>query len=185
VNDIPFKAMEKSDFEKLFKEHFKDMVFYALRYVKDHDTAREIVQEAFMALWEKRESIDAARVVRSYLGSSVHNKCLNYLRENKKFDRSLLTLEKLSDRPDDIADELSHTETSEKVYAAIEELPEKCREIFKLSRFEHLKYQEIADRLGISVKTVEAQMSKALQHMKARLSAYLEVLLIILFINMN
>lgn len=161
------------------------MVFYAQKYVKDLDSAREIAQEAFIALWERREQIDVSKTVKSYLGSIVHNRSLNYLRENKKFDRNLLAVEHLSDRFVEISDRMSAEETETKIYAAIDELPEKCREIFKMSRFEHLKYQEIADKLGISVKTVEAQMSKALQHMKARLAEYLMLLLILWISGMN
>lgn len=180
-----FPVLDKALFEKLFKEHFKDMVFYAQKYVKDLDSAREIAQEAFIALWERREQIDVSKTVKSYLGSIVHNRSLNYLRENKKFDRNLLAVEHLSDRFVEISDRMSAEETETKIYAAIDELPEKCREIFKMSRFEHLKYQEIADKLGISVKTVEAQMSKALQHMKARLAEYLMLLLILWISGMN
>lgn len=161
------------------------MVFYAQQYIKDLDTAREIAQEAFIALWEKREQIDMNRSVRSYLSSSIHNKCLNVLREQKKFDRSLLAFEGLSEKAADVAFSGEHRETEALISAAIEELPEKCREIFRLSRFENLKYQQIADQLGISVKTVEAQMSKALQHMRARLADHLPALLILCLYHLN
>jgi RNA polymerase sigma-70 factor (ECF subfamily) len=185
LTENSFTALDKSTFEILFKEHFRSLVFYAQRYVKDFDTAREITQEAFIALWEKRESIDRDRTVRAYLSSSIHNKCLNHLRENKKFDRSLLTYEKLSLEPADVTDAMVSNEIRTAIEAAIEELPEKCREVFRLSRFEHMKYQEIAGHLGISVKTVEAQMSKALLHMKNRLAGYFELLLIIWYFYLN
>lgn len=185
LTENPFKPLDKQEFEMLFRTHFKGMVFYAQQYIKDLDTAREIAQEAFIALWEKREQIDMNRSVRSYLSSSIHNKCLNVLREQKKFDRSLLAFEGLSEKAADVAFSGEHRETEALISAAIEELPEKCREIFRLSRFENLKYQQIADQLGISVKTVEAQMSKALQHMRARLADHLPALLILCLYHLN
>jgi RNA polymerase sigma-70 factor (ECF subfamily) len=185
MNEIPFVALDRSEFEKLFRAHFKSMVFYAQRYVKDLDASREIVQESFISLWERRDNINAAGLVRSYLSTSVHNKCLNYLREHKKFNKNLLAVENLINEPAELDDPMIHEETATLVQKAIDELPEKCREVFLLSRFEHKKYQEIADQLGISVKTVEAQMSKALQHMKARLGDHLGLMLLIWMISLN
>ncbi|MFH0895262.1 MAG: RNA polymerase sigma-70 factor [Bacteroidota bacterium] len=164
----------------MFKSNFKGLCYFALKYVKDMDTAREIVQEAFLNMWEKRDGMDPNRSVNSYITTSVHNRCLNYLRDNKKFNRNLLDLEGLlliSDKSP--ADRMVENELAEKIQAALNELPEKCREVFLLSRNENLKYQEIADRLGISIKTVETQMSKALAHMRVQLADYRTVLLLI------
>jgi RNA polymerase sigma-70 factor, ECF subfamily len=162
-------GLDEKAFEMLFKTYFRDFVFLAQRYVKDLDTAREIAQEAFVSLWEKRGSIDPGGKVKSYLATSVHNRSLNHLRNNRKFDQNLLVLEQLSGIPDAPAGSRSEEEMEAVISACIDELPEKCREIFILNRFENLKYREIADKLGISVKTVEAQMSKAIQHMRSRL----------------
>lgn len=151
------------------------MAYFALQYTKDLDTAREITQEAFISLWEKRETIDLSKPVKTYLTTSVRNKCLNWLRDNKKFNRDILDIEGLlSDRIYIPTDRLVESEIRVKIISAIEELPEKCREIFVLNRNENLKYQEIANRLQISVKTVETQMSKALQHMRNRLEEFLK-----------
>jgi RNA polymerase sigma-70 factor, ECF subfamily len=185
LTENSFKPLDKPEFELLFRAHFKGMVYYAQQYIKDLDSAREIAQEAFIALWEKRDQIDMSRSVKSYLSSSIHNKCMNVLREQKKFDRSLLAFEGLSETAADASFATDHRETEVLINAAIEELPEKCREIFRLSRFEHLKYQQIADQLGISVKTVEAHMSKALQHMRARLADHLPGLLLLCLYHLN
>ena len=137
--------------------------------------AREITQEAFISLWEKRGSIDVSKPVKTYLSTTVRNKCLNYLRDNKKFNKEILDMEGLlSDKIYVQPDRLVEAEIRDKIGKAIEELPEKCREIFVLNRNENLKYLEIATRLEISVKTVESQMSKALQHMRSRLAEFLE-----------
>lgn len=137
--------------------------------------AKEITQEAFISLWEKRESIDLSKPVKTYLSTTVRNKCLNWLRDNKKFNKGILDIEGLlSDKTYVQPDRLVEGEIRDRIRKAIDELPEKCREIFILNRQENLKYQEIATRLELSVKTVETQMSKALQHMRNRLSEFIK-----------
>jgi RNA polymerase sigma-70 factor, ECF subfamily len=154
---------------------------FAIRYVRDPDTSREIVQESFLNLWQKREGIDLSRDVKSYLTTSIRNKCLNWLRDNKKFNHALLDLEEVAhhtgyEQPDKLVEE----EIRRKIESAIGELPERCREVFIQSRFHNKKYQEIADNMNISIKTVETQMSKALQHMRIRLIEYLPVIVFLL-----
>lgn len=173
--------MDKTDYELLFRSNFKGLCFFAQKYVKDFETAKEIVQDAFVILWEKREGMDADRSVKSYLTTTIHNKCHNYLRDNRKFNTEILSLENLV-HPDGYAqaDKLVENELSNEINKAITELPEKCRQIFLMSRNENLKYHEIAYKLAISVKTVETQMSKALQHMRLRLAEYLVALIVLL-----
>ena len=178
-------VLDEKNFEQLFKSHFNEIVFLAQRIVKDLDTAKEIAQEAFVNLWDKRNSIDLSKPVRSYLSASAHNRSLNYLRDHKKFDRNLLMHEKLFDAVEDISPDHEHETLSKLIDAAMEELPEKCREIFRLNRFEDLKYREISEKLGISVKTVEAQMSKALRHMRNRLASEITLLLILYLFSGN
>ena len=180
------QALTETGFEMLFRSQFSGLCFFAQKYVKDIDTAKEIVQDAFLSLWEKRDTIDMDRQVKSYLTMIIHNKCTNYLRDNRKFDTNILGIENLLDVPVyESSDTLITGELKAKIDEAIGELPEKCREIFVMNRYENLKYQEIADKLQISVKTVETQMSRALQHMRLRLAAYLTVLVafVIGFLN--
>lgn len=167
-------SFDRQEFEQLFRKEFKGLVLFSIRFVKDFETAREIVQEAFILLWNQRDRIDPGRSVRAYLSTMVRNRSLNWLRDNKKFGTRLLACENLfplaSYEP---ADHMVEKELQKRIEEAIAGLPEKCREVFLLSRNDNLKYQEIADRLQISVKTVETQMSKALQHMRIRLKEYL------------
>ncbi|MEA3478602.1 MAG: sigma-70 family RNA polymerase sigma factor, partial [Bacteroidota bacterium] len=122
-----------------------------------------------------------SKSVKSYLSTAIRNRSLNYLRDNKKFDTGLMDVEGLyPDKAAEPSDRLVDKELKEKIDAAINELPEKCREVFLLNRHDHLKYREIADRLGISVKTVETQMSKALQHLRTCLKEYMIILLFFL-----
>ena len=166
----PEHGLSRSQFETLFRTEYKRMLLFAIHYVKEEEAAKEIVQEAFINLWEKRESIDPEREVKSYLSSSVRNRCLNYLRDNKRFNGTLLSLGGLLPLPaSEEYNQIEFRELSGQIHRAIEELPEKCREIFRLNRFEQMKYQQIADYLNISIKTVETQMSKALAHLRSRI----------------
>ena len=164
----------------LFKSDFRDLCYLAIQYVKDYDTAKDIVQEVFVTIWKKKEEIDLSKQVHSYLRSSVRNKCLNYLRDHKKFSDSLIETEDRYIQSDTrIPDKLVENELRRKIDASIGELPGRYREIFLLSRHENLKYLEIAERLNISVKTVEAQMSKALQHLRSKLEEFLPFFLLL------
>ena len=182
MNDVG--KLEEQTLELLFRSHYKGLCQFAMGYVKLDEVAKEIVQDAFVSLWEKRHTIDLSKAVKSYLSTTVRNKCLNHLRDHKKFSSDLLALENLSDESVyDQPDKLVEQEIREKIAAGIAELPEKCREIFILNRYENLRYQQIADKLRISVKTVETQMSKALQHMRIRLAEYLPLLLVLILLN--
>lgn len=175
------KGLDKQGFEVLFRKHFKGLTYFALEYVKDHDIARDIVQEAFVNFWEKRDSIELNRSPKSYLGTAVRNRCLNYLRDHKKFDHSILEFEGLGGSHDYVVqDQLVVDELKASIEKATRELPKKCREIFLLNRLEHKKYQEIADELNISVKTVEAQMSKALRIMRVKLAEFISLFILII-----
>lgn len=176
------QTFSHDDFETLFKKEFKGLCFFSMKYVKDLDAARNIVQDAFITLWEKRESLDMDKSVKSYLATIIYSRSLNYLRDNKKFDKDLLACEGLVIEGEDHADSrILSSELRHNIDSAIAELPEKCREVFMLSRFEHKKYHEIAEILGISVKTVEAQMSKALQHLRMRLAPFMFWLILVYF----
>jgi|GEM_PF-122150 len=179
------RSLDKSTFERLFKTEFKGLVLFAVQYVKDYEAAREIVQEAFIGLWAKREQINLSRPVKTYLSTTVRNRSLNYLRDNKKFDTRLLAQENLFPLASyEQTDRIVEKELRDQIHEAISELPDRCREVFLLSRNEHMKYQAIAERLQISVKTVETQMSKALQHLRIRLKDYLTVALLCICLQM-
>lgn len=174
---------DKKAFEQVFKQHFTPLVYFARKYVKDMDTSKEIVHDVFVNLWEKRDSIDPEKAVKSYLFTSVQNRCLNHIRDNKKFNRNIEDLEKVevADHQHEADDNLTSEELSERINNAIATLPEKCREVFMLSRFGNLKYNEIADQLNISVKTVEAQMSKALKVLREQLKDYMTIIILTIF----
>ena len=136
------------------------------------DEAEDLVQQAFVKLWESRGRLDIAWSLKAYLYKSVHNACLNRIRsrhvQSKYLDFNAQQLEMTHTPPDDTSPELL-----ERFQRALDDLPPQCRLIFELSRFEALKYREIADQLGISIKTVETQMGKALRVMRVQLADYL------------
>jgi RNA polymerase sigma-70 factor (ECF subfamily) len=167
-------GLDERRFEGLFREFFPSLMAFALKILGDEDDAREVVHRVFINLWEKRADLDLSGSLKSYLFTSVHNRSLNVIRDRKKFSSGEI--------PDvsgewDVSIQIETMELEGRIMEVIASLPEKCREVFQLNRFEGLRYTEIADRLGISVKTVENQMSKALKILREKLSRYLALLL--------
>lgn len=167
-------------FEKVFKEHFKGLHSYAFTIIKDDADAEEIVQNVFFKLWERREQMAELQSVNAYLYRAVYNESLNYLKHQKvkmAYQSHTVHSNQHASNP---ADSASLKELETKIQTAMNDLPEQCRTVFQLSRFEELKYREIADRLGISVKTVENQMGKALKVLRTKLAEYLPVIWLLL-----
>lgn len=165
-----------ADLEGLFRLHYRPLCGFALGYLKDKDHAEDIVQELFVRLWQDRESLSIQASVKSYLFTAVRNRCLNALVVKKRM-RPLD--EKMEAMP--AGEEREENELSERmarVQAAIEALPTERRKVFRLSRNEGLKYHQIAERLDISVKTVENQMGKALKSLREELADLMPLLLL-------
>ncbi len=164
-------------FDNMFDTYYKGLSVFANKYVKDIDVAEDIVQELFIKIWKNREQLNVNISLKSYLFQSVYNSCLNHLKHLKIRDN----YKKHVSRND--TDELHHDtlveeELNLRIYNSIESLPEKCKIIFKLSRFEGLKYKEIAEKRNISIKTVKVQIGKALKTLRHDLQDYLPLLLI-------
>jgi len=174
--------MDKREFEELFRNFFTPLMAFSRRILGDEDDAREVVHQVFINLWEKRSELDFSTSLKSYLFTSVNNRSLNMIRDRKKFSS-----EEVPERAGewDVSAQIEAIELEEKIRAAIETLPERCREVFELNRFEGLKYSEIASQLDISVKTVENQMTKALRILREQLGKYLSILLWLLLFTLN
>jgi len=167
----------EADFESIFKTHFKGLHAYAFSFVRDWDIAEEIVQGMFVKVWEKRSVATINSSVKSYLYKAVYNDTLNYLRGKKVHLRyQTLTAYAMKNDTPDTAGKVKLSEVQQKLYESLNKLPEKCRAIFHLSRFEELKYKDIASQLGISIKTVETQMVKALKVLRNEMREYLPVI---------
>ena len=171
-------AGNEAAFEYLFKELYPYLYSYVLNYVSDKQIAEEIIQDVFLNLWEKRQSIEIHDSPRAYMYTSTRNRALNYLRAQKKMLISdtasdLEQLHQIEQLPQ-VEAQLSEVELEAIAAQAIAALPHRCRLIFSLSRYEFMSYQEIATHLNLSVKTVERQMSIALKKLKSTLGPYLE-----------
>ncbi|KAA2238649.1 RNA polymerase sigma-70 factor [Chitinophaga agrisoli] len=166
--------------EKAFKTYFKALHAYACTIVKDDALAEDIVQQMFFKLWEKKERITVNQSLAAYLYRAVYHDSLNHLKHAKvKQAYQQHAVYHQSGHTSKTADKLLLGELEQQLYLAMNELPEQCRTIFQMSRFEMLKYQEIADRLGIAVKTVENQVGKALRILRGRLVDFLPLLILL------
>lgn len=166
------KAGEQKTFEALFRTYFQPLSLYAASIINSQEDGEEIVQDLFFQIWEKRQQLHITSSLKSYLYRSVRNRCLNFIKHQKVKEKYRQeAIQQFSEAINEPSSESSALK--EKINAAIATLPARCREVFELSRFEGLKYREIAEVLGISPKTVEVQMGKALKTLRKELKAYL------------
>jgi RNA polymerase sigma-70 factor (family 1) len=179
-----FSAIRTGDinaFEMMFKTYYQPLCRYANTLVNDREEAEEIVQSSFVTIWEKRESIEIAESAKAYLYRAIRNASLNRIKHEKVKENYARKQVYLGVPKSESTEQgLIRDELENKIQAAIQQLPEQCRLIFTLSRFEELKYQEIADQLQLSVKTVENQMGKALRMMREQLKDYLPLIAIMM-----
>ncbi len=170
--DLQFKAIQNGDrkvFELLFKEIYPDLARYAYKITRDGIAAEEIVQEIFLYLWEKRSKINIQDSISAYLYSAVKNRCINWLRNELPKLQSTTDVTELEIQVSESGSPFDSERVKEIIEAAVRELPEKCREIFTLSRYAGLTYKEIAEELNISTKTVENQMNIAFKKLRTAL----------------
>lgn len=170
----------KKDFEEVFYTYHADLCFFAHKMLGDEEDAKNIVQEVFIEIWEKRNSFEITQSIKAYLYRSVNNRCLNHLKHltvRKKHAEYSLRMAEETESP---TDHLEYRELEADVSDALNSLPEQCRKVFLMSRMENLKYKEIAEKLDISQKTVEVHMGKALRILREKLKAFVPVLLLII-----
>lgn len=174
-------GISEYEFEQVFKSHFKALHAYACTILKEEAQAEELVQQVFFKLWERKDQVHITQSVQAYLYRSVYHECLNYLKHQKvKKAHQSHTLYTSGAAVDPVSRDIAARELQKKIDEALRQLPEQCRTIFQMSRFEDLKYREIADKLNLSVKTVENQMGKALKIMRLQLVEFLPALLFIM-----
>jgi RNA polymerase sigma-70 factor (ECF subfamily) len=172
---------DEAAFEQVFKTHYKNLHAYAFTILKDEDEAEEMVQQVFFKLWERSENLSFSGPIAAYLYRAVHNESLNFLKHQKvKAGHQLHVAHSMKNKTEYGQGKMMRKELENKFREALNELPEQCRTVFQLSRFEDMKYREIADKLDISVKTVENHMGKALKLLRAKLVDFLPLLLILL-----
>ena len=167
-------VLDGARMEMLFREFFPSLMAFSMKILGDEAAARDVVQQVFIRLWERRDTLDLGASLKSYLFTSVHNRSLNVIRDRGKFSEGQFP------EPEEHLDpgrQLEVVELEGRIREVVAGLPVKCREIFEMNRFEGKKYGEIARELGISVKTVENQVSRALKILREKLARYLTILL--------
>ena len=180
------KRRDESGFEQVFKCYFKNLYKYALTILQDHDQAEDTVQNVFYKLWDKMDSLHFQDSLAAYLYRAVYNESLNHLKHKKiKLKHQSFITRSMKDQWDGAHRKLMFSELERRLQTAIHELPEQCRTIFQMIRFEELRYLDIAQRLGISVKTVENQMGKALKQLRIKLIDYLQLIILLLLNILN
>lgn len=185
IHDKAFLDSDSQDFDTLYLDNFQALHRYAFTILNDSELAEEMVHQVFLKILERKDPLNVHTSLKAYLFRSVNNECLNYIKHQKvKQTYQLYATNEMDYFPETPSSKLSYKELELQLKRAINDLPEQCRTIFQLSRFEELKYAQIADQLGISIKTVEAQMSKALKRLRVELADYLPLIILMLIIKL-
>ena len=180
------KEGNKQIFDYLFHHYYSGLVVFANKHINKPEVAEDIVQDFFYKLWIKREKLQINQTIKNYFFTSIKNRCIDYLRHNELQQKTndyfkQAELEQLTDETDFIIE----SELKEHIDAALNKLPEKCRQVFIMNRFDGLSPKEIAEKEEISIRTVEGHIGKALKIMRKELETYLPefMLLFVLYNN--
>lgn len=168
------KLIDTNTFERLFTTHYDALYRYCQTMLKEQKDIEDITQSVFMDLWNEHKKVVIHTSVKAYLFKAVYFKCMNKLKHDKVIAKHISTLPNTEKSFN--TDSMITEEISVKIKETLDSLPEQCRKIFNMSRLEGLKYQEIAEILQLSVKTVENQMGKALKTMRIALSEYINII---------
>lgn len=182
--DKIWQAIQQKDgqsFEVYYKDHYKFFFLAAYQYLDDHFLAREVVNDIFVKIWQDADKLSVQTSLKSYVYRAVVNRCLNEL---DKRQRDRRRQQRMGPQSEGFVEskEMEDNELKVRLYKAIDELPDQCRKVFRMSRFEELRQQEIADRLGISIKTVKNHITYALRELNRVLEEWkgLSVLLAVI-----
>src|SRR4030042_799049 len=168
------KAGDSSAFSNIFTAYYQDLVMFAARFSNSLDSAEEIVQDTFVRLWEKHESVKIDVSFKSYLLKMVQNKCINWLRHNKIMrSHNNYVIDSSPKFEYDTDSYMLYSELQEQIKSALCKLPAEVSEAFQMNRYKGLKYNEIAELMGVSVRTLEVRIGKALQILRNHLKGYL------------
>ena len=173
--DIPIQQNEF--FTQLFDRYYVRLSYYANTFIDDFDVCRDIVQEIYIKLWEKKLSNFSEEELEKFMYRSVKNACFDHIRKQKVRQNSReFILERLLEQEEIHIPEVEIMELANKIENIINELPEQTAHIFRLSRYENMSYPEIAEKLDLTVKGVEYHMSKALKSLQLQLKDYLPII---------
>lgn len=167
------KSGDRESFNKIFRRYYTPLVRFCFRFVADEDVAAEIVQDLFVKLWTSRDKLKISTSFDSYLMSSVRNAAYTYINVQRSHNEAHLMIYSGESDEADPSDQLQSNNLEDSYRKVLATMPEKRREVFLASRFDGLKYAEIAEKLNISQKTVEAHMVAAIKQLREGLKEYL------------
>jgi len=168
------KNDDQVSFSIIFSSYYSDLVHFAFHYIHDLSASEEVVQEVFLKIWENRHFLDIGSSLKSYLLKSVQNRCIDYIRHNnirQRYNSSVL--DNHFDSVRDTEEYILHSELDEKFKEALRKIPSEIAEPFTMSRLQGMNYEGIAQKLGVSIRTVEVRIAKALSLLKKELRDYL------------
>lgn len=179
--DITYKA--------LFRKYYSNLLFYATRLIGDEE-AEDVVQDVFVDLWKRKDTMEIGEQIQAFLYRAVYTRSLNVLKHRNIESGYIAIIEEINLKrvefyqPDnnEVIRRIEDRELRKEIYDAINELPDKCKEVFKLSYLHDMKNKEIADAMGVSLRTVEAHMYKALKYLRTRLD-HLTFLFVLFFLK--
>ena len=173
----------KANFEVFFKAEYDSLCRFAFTFLKDPDDAEEVVQNCFVKLWDGRKSIEIGDFPKSYLFKMIRNASLNQIKHISIREDYKAYNERVNQESETVEDQIEFNELQDKVSAVIQKMPPQRKRVFEMSRFEGLKYREIAEHLNLSVKTVENHMGSAIKYLRTELKEYLHLAIVIYLIN--
>jgi len=175
-------ALTGEAFEDIFVNYYESLYGYAFSILNNEFSAKEIISDVFYKLWLKKDQLKIGTSLAGYLYKAVYNACMDNIRHNKTkqiFKRD--ALHRSSENTLNAVNDLDVKDFEKNLRKALLQLPEQCRTVFQLNRLEELSYNDIAKRLGISVKTVESHMSKALRRLRVSMAEFLTLLIVLLW----
>ncbi len=179
ISQVIFNS--KSEFEELFRANYGSLCSYANKFLEDVDASEEVVQEMFYKLWTNRDSLSITSSIKSYLFRAVRNSCLNVIKHvDIREEYKAYNEQDIKNKENSFEEEIVATELEQRINEAIDKLPVERRRVFIMSRYDGLKYKEIAEKQGISIKTVENQMGKALKFLREELADYMPLAILVL-----
>jgi len=185
-----FKEGDETAFTYFYDKYFRRITAFSIQFIYDKDEAENLAQEALLYLWQNKETVESLNGIQSFLYTYAKSKCLNMIRHNKVKDKFKSDVLNQKERELDIEilnsvqfDTLELTELERLIQESISDLPPKTREVFIKKRFENKKNAEIAEEMQVTLKAVEAHMTKALKILKTKLSDYLFLIFILICNN--
>jgi RNA polymerase sigma-70 factor (ECF subfamily) len=167
------KAGEESAYKDLFSNYYAQLTAFAYKFIQDKEISKDIVQHLFVKIYNNRSALTIESSIKHYLFRAIHNECLNMLKKETVREMHHRSYSEQLDTSYNYDQGVEQTDKEHKLYQAIEKLPEKCTQVFVMSRIEGIKNPEIAIKLEISVRTVETHISNALKSLRESLLSFL------------